>query len=163
MTDPKLQAAAQALAKAWVEHRASSNAGRQACDFHCSERILAALTPDGRQAVHEATRPEEGPCPACDGQGWVVATEAEMACCRRFLGSGECCGNPVQEPVQVQDGCGACGGTGHVPTPADDLATVVRAAQGVLDLYDRMDGWPKGTSPWPEIDALRAALRAVQL
>lgn len=49
-------------------------------------------------------RPEPGPCGACDGRGWTTVATHHPAC------DGDC----LLCPIEDQDECPVCGGTGAV-------------------------------------------------
>lgn len=56
-------------------------------------------------------------CQNCDGTGAVMVDDYEMGCCHRPTKFGECCGNGIPVPCQVQQECSYCGATGHSLRP----------------------------------------------
>lgn len=56
---------------------------------------------------------DDGPqvCPACDGHCWIEGVA--QGCCGNVTSGGECRSHCVI-PIQTQEPCGYCGGTGEV-------------------------------------------------
>jgi len=44
-------------------------------------------------------------CPNCDGSGGIVIESVgiEAGCCGNVMSTGECCGNAIPVPVQIQE------------------------------------------------------------
>jgi DnaJ-class molecular chaperone len=60
--------------------------------------------------------PTEMVCPVCDGTG--RQTYDDVDCCGNYLDTGECCaaiyGTDRLIPIQIDDVCYMCDGTGEV-------------------------------------------------
>jgi len=91
------------------------------------DRVRAALS--AKPDISEA-------CQACGGSGGQIRTIGVAGCCGNGLPSGECCGNAIEVPEQIEEHCEYCGGSGKTDNKPDMSALIAEVCEGMKRKYE---------------------------